>query len=125
MAVRKLNGVLAGVQIGLSRLRRRATRAATPPPKRRTVPGSGTFVAPPTVCKVAPEATPALYRYDGPFYQDFRSHLRERVWPPQLDVAVLSAKFGLIGALTEIEDYDQRMTSERAAQLAAINPGVA
>lgn len=66
----------------------------------------------------APEATPALYRYDGPFYQDFRSHLRERVWPRQLDVAVLSAKFGLIGALTEIEDYDQRMTADRAAELA-------
>lgn len=66
----------------------------------------------------APEATPALYRYDGPFYQDFRKHLRERVWPRQLDVAVLSAKFGLIGMLTEIEDYDQRMTPERAAVLA-------
>lgn len=47
-------------------------------------------------------------------------HLRERMWPMQLDVAVLSAKFGLIGALTEIEAYDQRMTPERAAALAPI-----
>ncbi len=62
--------------------------------------------------------TPAICRYDGPFYQDFRSHLRERIWPALLDVAVLSAKFGFIGALTEIEYYDHRMDHARAVELA-------
>lgn len=65
-----------------------------------------------------PGVTPAICRYDGPFYQDFRAQLREKVWPHQLDVAILSARFGLIGALTEIESYDQRMTAERATELA-------
>lgn len=65
-----------------------------------------------------PEATPALHRYDGPIYQDFRAHLRKKVWPGDLDVAVLSAEFGFIGALTEIENYDRRMTRGRAEELA-------
>jgi len=66
----------------------------------------------------APEPTPALWRYDGPIYQDFRAHLRNHRWPQSLDVAVLSAEFGLIGVLTEIQDYDRRMTRDRANELA-------
>lgn len=66
----------------------------------------------------APGETPALHRYDGPFYQDFRSRLRTHLWPDKLDVAVLSAEFGMIGALTDIPDYDRRMSPARAAELA-------
>ena len=65
-----------------------------------------------------PGKTPALHRYDGPFYQDFRSKLRNHVWPTDLDVAVLSAEYGMIGALTEIPDYDRRMSKARANELA-------
>lgn len=65
-----------------------------------------------------PGETPALHRYDGPFFQDFRSRLRTHLWPENLDVAVLSAEYGMIGALTEIADYDRRMTPQRALELA-------
>jgi len=61
---------------------------------------------------------PALIRYDGPWYKDFRKHVRERAWPASLDVAILSAEHGLIGALSPITNYDRRMTRDRAAELA-------
>ena len=64
------------------------------------------------------DVTPALHLYDGPFYQDFRAYLRKWRWPDRLDVAVLSAEFGFIGALTEIGNYDRRMTRTRAEELA-------
>ena len=65
-----------------------------------------------------PGETPALHRYDGPFFQDLRLRLRTHQWPDKLDVAVLSAEHGMIGALTHIADYDRRMTPERALELA-------
>lgn len=68
--------------------------------------------------KPGAEPLPAIARYDGPWYQDFRKHVRESVWPAKLDVAILSAEHGLIGALAPIQDYDRRMTRERAAELA-------
>jgi hypothetical protein len=61
---------------------------------------------------------PAFIRYNGPWYKDFRKHIRQSAWPPALDVAILSAEHGLIGALSPIHDYDRRMTRERAAELA-------
>lgn len=68
--------------------------------------------------RAAAEPLPAIARYDGPWYQDFRKHVRFSRWPEQLDVAILSAEHGAIGALTPIHDYDRRMTRERAAELA-------
>lgn len=60
---------------------------------------------------------PAIERYDGPMYRVLRSFLRESMWPMPLSIAVLSARYGLIGGLTSIECYDQRMDRHRAAQL--------
>jgi hypothetical protein len=60
---------------------------------------------------------PAIDRYDGPMYRVFRSFLRESIWPSPLSIAVLSAKYGLIGGLTSIEHYDQRMDRGRAQEL--------
>jgi len=65
-----------------------------------------------------PGLLPAIDRYDGSAYRVLRTYLRERQWPDQLSVAVLSAKHALVGGLTEIETYDLRMTPEMAAQLA-------
>ncbi|MCR4414634.1 MAG: tRNA-guanine transglycosylase DpdA [Thermoguttaceae bacterium] len=45
--------------------------------------------------------------------------MRDYCWPQQLSVAVLSAKYGIIGGLSHICTYDQRMTPERAAVLAS------
>lgn len=57
---------------------------------------------------------PALERYDGSTYRVLRNFLRESAWPESLSVAVLSAKYGLIGGLTQIEGYDLRMTRDLA-----------
>jgi hypothetical protein len=61
---------------------------------------------------------PAIERYDGSAYRVLRKFLREHEWPEQLSVAVLSAKYGLVGGMTGIEDYDWRMSPSRAAELA-------
>jgi|ERR1051326_2581453 hypothetical protein len=60
---------------------------------------------------------PAICLYDGPVFRVLRSFLRDYRWPESLSVAVLSAKYGLIGGLSQIETYDQRMTSERAKEI--------
>jgi hypothetical protein len=44
--------------------------------------------------------------------------LRERDWPADLSVAILSAKYGLVGGFTGIENYDERMTPMRASEWA-------
>ena len=58
----------------------------------------------------APGLLPAIDRYDGSSYRVLRNYLREREWPARLSVAILSAKYGLVGGFTGIEDYDERMT---------------
>jgi hypothetical protein len=60
---------------------------------------------------------PAVHLYDGPMFRVFRSRLRTHKWSKELSVGVLSAKYGLIGAVAPIETYDQRMTADRAAFL--------
>lgn len=65
-----------------------------------------------------PGQIPAMIRYDGPAYRVLRSFLREWSWPPAVKIGVLSARYGLMGALAPTEFYDQRMTIERAEQLA-------
>lgn len=66
----------------------------------------------------APGLLPAIDRYDGSSYRVLRNYLREREWPASLSVAVLSAKYGLVGGFTAIEDYDERMTRRRALEWA-------
>lgn len=61
---------------------------------------------------------PAIDRYDGSPYRVLRRYLRQREWPANLSVAVLSAKYGLVGGFTGIEDYDERMTAPRASKWA-------
>jgi hypothetical protein len=61
---------------------------------------------------------PAINLYDGPTFRVLRSYLRDFRWPGPLSVAVLSAKYGIIGGLSHITSYDQRMTPERATELA-------
>jgi hypothetical protein len=52
---------------------------------------------------------PAIDRYDGPPYRVLRGFLRDHAWPDDLSVAVLSAKYGLFGALKPIAHYEARM----------------
>jgi hypothetical protein len=64
-----------------------------------------------------PELLPAIDRYDGVFFQVLKKFLRESE-EKALDVLIISARFGLIEVKTPIPDYDQRMTKQRAAELA-------
>ncbi len=60
---------------------------------------------------------PAVYFYDGPAFRVLRSYLRRYRWPQTLSVGILSAKYGIIGSLSPISDYDQRMSAHRAKEL--------
>ena len=56
---------------------------------------------------------PAIELYDGPFYKILR-----KCAPSNLDVLIISAKYGLISANEIIELYDLKMTPKRAVELA-------
>ena len=60
---------------------------------------------------------PAVERYDGPAFRVLRKARREGVIDEDTRVRILSAKYGLISELEEIEDYDQVMTPARAQEL--------
>lgn len=62
------------------------------------------------------EPLPVVIRYDGPVYRVFQSYLREKRWPSNLSVGVLSARYGLIGGLTYIDNYNLRMDKNRALE---------
>ncbi len=57
--------------------------------------------------------TSALELYDGPFYRVVRKNQ-----PQNLDILILSAKYGLIRSDNLISHYDQIMTPKRAEELA-------
>lgn len=64
----------------------------------------------------------AFERYDGPLFQVLRKFQTNRAEQAEnLDVFILSAKFGLIPANKKIPLYDQPMTPQRATKL---NPQV-
>ncbi len=50
-------------------------------------------------------ALPAIILYDGPMFRVLRSFLRDYHWPESLSLAVLSAKYGMIGGVSQIETY--------------------
>jgi lipocalin len=54
----------------------------------------------------------AMKLYDGPFYKVIRKSK-----PKNLDILILSAKYGLISSKDTISYYDQTMTPEKAKEL--------
>ena len=50
---------------------------------------------------------PAFERYDGQSYRIICKAIREGCFPTNLDILIISAKFGLLRWDEEIEDYDQ------------------
>lgn len=65
----------------------------------------------------SPGLLSAIERYDGPEYRVIRRFLGEAPTSPQLDMFILSAKFGLIPATKPIPTYDRLMTPDRADEL--------
>jgi cytoplasmic iron level regulating protein YaaA (DUF328/UPF0246 family) len=60
---------------------------------------------------------PAIDRYTGVNFQVLHKAKREGYLPENLDILILSAKYGLIEASTPIENYDLKMTKQRAMEL--------
>lgn len=60
---------------------------------------------------------PAIERYDGGSYRVIHKGQREGVFPGSVDIAILSAKYGLITATTPIYNYEQRMDRVQADSL--------
>lgn len=59
----------------------------------------------------------ALDLYDGPFYRIIRKAFRDRGRPKNLDILILSAKYGLISSEKKITNYDKLMTTEIACKI--------
>jgi len=55
---------------------------------------------------------PAIEVYDGPAYRILRKYNA-----PNVDVLILSAKYGLIDSKKKISNYDMKMTKEIAQQI--------
>ena len=64
-----------------------------------------------------PGLIPAIDLYDGPTYRTLRQFWPDGHPPLNLDVVIISAKYGLLRCQQLIENYDQRMTMERAEKL--------
>ena len=64
-----------------------------------------------------PGRMPAFERYDGPSYQIIRKAIRDECFRTDLDIRIISAKFGLLAWDAEIEYYDQLMSKEQAHKL--------
>ncbi len=62
---------------------------------------------------------PAIERYDGVNFRVLQKAKREGYLPENLDILILSAKYGLIEANTSIENYDLKMTKQQAKELQA------
>lgn len=66
---------------------------------------------------VSEEPLPTLDCYDGPYYRVIRKLDRNGSIPDNLDIIIISAKYGLIGSKTFIHNYDEFMTKEKALML--------
>lgn len=64
-----------------------------------------------------PGVLPAIMRYKGPFYPTLHKAIRENRLPKNLDILIVSAKYGLLQSDAPIEDYDQEMDDKRAREL--------
>jgi len=60
---------------------------------------------------------PAIERYKGAWYGVINKLKREGRLPDNLDILIISAKYGLIDSHEKIENYDQRMDAQRAKEL--------
>jgi len=59
----------------------------------------------------------ALNRYNGVNFKVIKKFKRERKLPENLDIVIISAKYGFLKLDEYIDDYDLRMTKKRAQEL--------
>ncbi|MFA4934281.1 MAG: peroxide stress protein YaaA [Candidatus Methanoperedens sp.] len=60
---------------------------------------------------------PAIERYDGPSYKVLRKIMNSSNYNNSLDIAIISAKYGLLQPYEKIEDYDLKMNKDIAESL--------
>jgi cytoplasmic iron level regulating protein YaaA (DUF328/UPF0246 family) len=60
---------------------------------------------------------PAIERYTGAWYGVVNKLRREKKLPQNLDIVIISARYGFLRANELIEYYNLRMTEERAKEL--------
>jgi len=60
---------------------------------------------------------PAIERYTGAWYQVINKIKRENRWPKNLDMAIISAKYGFLKPNDIIEYYDLPMDKRRAQEI--------
>jgi len=60
---------------------------------------------------------PAIERYTGAWYGVINKLKRENRYPPNLDIVIISAKYGFLEPNDPIENYDLRMNEKRAKEL--------
>jgi hypothetical protein len=65
----------------------------------------------------SPIFLPAIERYDGPSYKVLRKIMRNSNYNNSLDIAIISAKYGLLQPNENIEDYDLKMNKEIAESI--------
>ncbi len=63
------------------------------------------------------ETLAAIDRYDGPTYRTLRKARREGRYPKNLNILIISAKYGVLACQQPADNYDQKMTPKRAAKL--------
>lgn len=60
---------------------------------------------------------PAIERYDGPSYKVLRKIMNRSDYNNSLDIAIISAKYGLLQPDDNIEDYDLKMNKQIAESI--------
>lgn len=63
------------------------------------------------------EPVPALELYSGYYYKIIKKAKREDDFDPNIDICILSAKYGLIDSDTNLSFYDKKMDSGRALEI--------
>lgn len=64
-----------------------------------------------------PNPLPAIERYDGPSYKVLRKIMNGSNYNNSLDIAIISAKYGLLQPDENIEDYDLKMNKQIAESI--------
>lgn len=65
----------------------------------------------------SPSPMKALDRYEGVNFKVLKKFRKEKKMPDNLDIVIISAKYGFIEADDYIDDYDLRMDKKRAFEL--------
>ncbi len=68
--------------------------------------------------KISENLLPAIERYDGPNFCLLRKYIKQS--PNDLDIYILSAKFGLLFHKTEIPYYEQRLSKKQFSDLSSL-----